>query len=221
MKEDSDDDALFSIGLMFDASAPKRMLTVHIGEGLEIALKSIGDDPGHKQSGQYLWPASVGLAKYLSQNPDLIRDVTTVLELGAGCGLCGITVTKLSPHINVYFTDYDNGTLDLIKESVSLNSIPLSRVFMQNLRWGDSGVSDIPKVSLVIGSDLIYCGDVVMPLFKTVSHYLEKLPESLFILATSFELEKVCKVKNFHHSYFTSLNVHRKPKKKSTAPVKC
>ncbi len=216
-ESDSDDEGLMSsVGFMFDNLHAKEIQQLFITSDLTIAIKTIGDQPGHKQSGQYLWPAAKSAAKYLvAEWENLPCSKDRVLELGAGCGLAGITVSTFAGVKQVVFTDYDMGTLSLIEDSVELNKAKmhedLQTIVTSYLEWGKVNSSAItsPTVrtfnsdisneyntfnhdtqfSLVIGTDLIYCKDVVIPLFTTVYHFLAKSDSnSRFILATSFAL---------------------------------
>jgi len=181
---EEDEENLSAIGFMFDASHEKFSTEFQISENLKIVVRNIGDCPGHKQSGQYLWPAANGLALYLDESKTVVLN-SNVVELGAGCGLAGLVAAKLGAD-KVLFTDYDYGSLSLIEESISLNNVqPLCSTSF--LEWGKTDSLSTLAVTLVIGSDLIYCKDVVTPLFTTVSLF----KEAQFVLATSFALGDV------------------------------
>ena len=82
-----------------------------------------------------------------------------VLELGAGCGLAGITAAHLGASL-VAFTDHDPGTLELIIQSLALQSFhdgdsaaateQLSsgsvspKTWCLDLSWGESGTGSEP-----------------------------------------------------------------------------
>jgi hypothetical protein len=70
---------------------------------VNISLFIIDDDPGHVQSGQYLWPAAYALSRYLLIHwQDILPSITSseerpqrsdppvVIELGSGVGMCGL-----------------------------------------------------------------------------------------------------------------------------------
>ena len=112
---------------MFDDAHSKCTKTVKVTGTMrssfhfDVKVKMIGEDPGHVQSGQYLWPA----AKYLANH---ICDVWTdlgsdrLIELGAGCGLVGLTAARLPNTKVVVFTDYDPGSCKLLEENIKLNN---------------------------------------------------------------------------------------------------
>lgn len=185
---------LCAIGFMFDAEHGREVREIHFEPNIDISLRTIGDKPGHVQSGQYLWPAAIAAGNYLIQNWSDIKS-TSVLELGAGCGLAGIVASKLDGVENVVWTDYDHGSLQLIQENIDENCSIHSHVHF--LEWGkliDPSVreeNEYPEdnFKLVIGTDLIYCKEVIQPLFKTVGDILHK--EGQFVLVSSFALDPV------------------------------
>ena len=135
--DDDDDDEmdLGAIGFMFDAqharctkrldftlpssSTPTTDTTTIATVGVTVRL--IGEDPGHVQSGQYLWPAAAYTARYLIEHWGSLR-ATAVVELGAGVGVAGLVVAQLPGCRRVVLTDYDPGALQLLRENIALNS---------------------------------------------------------------------------------------------------
>jgi predicted nicotinamide N-methyase len=127
-----DEDDFGSIGFMFDAEHHRVTKKVDFNNGLIIDLRLIGEDPGHVQSGQYLWPAAISASQHIIDNwiniTNIIKNYNdptcnikkniNILELGAGCGLAGLVSSKLSNINRVIFTDYDPGSLQLIQENV-------------------------------------------------------------------------------------------------------
>ena len=67
-----------------------------------------------------------------------------IIELGAGCGLCGLTCLKnLQSNVccAIYLTDYDPGSLKLLEENIALNrasdSSDTVTIQVKELKWGD------------------------------------------------------------------------------------
>lgn len=210
-----DESDLGAIGFMFDASHEKVVFDVNLNNGYQISLKTIGDTPGHKQSGQYLWPAAEIASNHFIANWPTLKS-ERVLELGAGCGLAGLLISQLPDVKEVVFTDYDYGTLTLIEESIQLNQVHNGdgnsiHQIVDFLEWGNfqfdpaKRTCEIPwmneKFKLIVGTDLIYSKDVVEPLFQTASYFLEQ--NGKFVLTSSFPLGQVSAV--HLHISFTSL----------------
>ena len=119
-EEDDDDLCLGAIGFMFDAQHARCTKHLHFDDNIHLEIRLIGEDPGHVQSGQYLWPAAAFTAKYLIQHWDTLH-ATTVVELGAGVGVAGLVASKLPGCRKVVLTDYDPGAIQLLQENMALN----------------------------------------------------------------------------------------------------
>eukprot|EP00596_Hydrurales_sp_CCMP1899_P011206 CAMPEP_0119040774 /NCGR_PEP_ID=MMETSP1177-20130426/10794_1 /TAXON_ID=2985 /ORGANISM="Ochromonas sp, Strain CCMP1899" /LENGTH=138 /DNA_ID=CAMNT_0007006137 /DNA_START=195 /DNA_END=608 /DNA_ORIENTATION=- len=117
--EEEQEGFLGSIGFMFDAQHARHIKTVCFGD-ITLLLKLIGEDPGHVQSGQYLWPAAAAMGQYLVDNWVTLQS-PSILELGAGVGLAGLVASKLKGTKKVVLTDYDHGSLQLLNENTELN----------------------------------------------------------------------------------------------------
>ena len=61
-------------------------------------------DGDEDHTGNYVWPSSYVLAKWLSSNAAETQG-KTVLELGSGCGLAGLTVAAMGAAKEVILTD--------------------------------------------------------------------------------------------------------------------
>lgn len=201
-----EEDSYQSVGFMFDAEARKEQIEICL-QGIKILLKLIDEEPGHVQSGQYLWPASYCLSNHLITCWDNLK-AENVLELGAGVGMGGILCSRLAGVKTVTLTDYDPGSLELLNDNIELNAVDNSQTSCKCkssfLQWGSdiSPDSDIfmNHYDLIIGSDLLYCTGVVNPLLKTVARIFATHPvgsssspiltSNLFVLASSFEVGK-------------------------------
>ena len=181
---------------MFDDAHSKCTKTVKVNGAksssfhFDVKIKMIGEDPGHVQSGQYLWPAARFLSNHIC---DVWADLGSdrILELGAGCGLVGLTAARLPNTKIVVFTDYDPGSCKLLQDNIELNNSSFSCT-VDDLTWGDDDKAKAlvqkhgGNFHLVVGSDLIYSKDVIEPLLSTVSIVLSV--EGVFVLASSFDV---------------------------------
>jgi hypothetical protein len=86
-------------------------------------------------TGFVMWPAAIMLSDYISKNPTLVENATSILELGAGCGLAGLTAAAMikkkrcdghtintSPQ-DVLFTDYNRTVLENLERNILLNNL--------------------------------------------------------------------------------------------------
>lgn len=198
---EEDDESMAAIGFMFDASHSRIMKSVVVSSNITIDLTLIGEDPGHVQSGQYLWPAALFASRHLVANWSLLaREM--VLELGSGCGLAGLTVCMLPGTRRVILTDYDPGCLSILGENYKINcrkndaSSPETQNFadvgIYQYIWGSSDASFRPMdgFGLIIGTDLLYCQEVVKPLLTSVNNLI-RAEGGIFVLVSSFEVGEV------------------------------
>ena len=150
------------------------------------------------------------MGHYLLDNWETLKS-SSILELGAGVGLAGILASKLPGAERVVLTDYDHGSIKLLEENVQLNSTAndTCKISTEFLEWGKTLVSDengcmscvgcikskssdemrgvkLETFSLVIGTDLLYCIEIVEPLFSSVKTLLFNAKSSRFILVSSF-----------------------------------
>jgi predicted nicotinamide N-methyase len=199
------DDELCSLGFMFDACHQRETRAVILKGDLVLQIRTIGDRPGHLQSGQYIWPASIAAANYIINRWDSLQ-CKTVLELGSGCGITGIALSKMEGVQSVIMTDYDLGSLQLISENIQLNGnsdSSSSRAISSShyLEWGapiPPAIQQLPLFPLdgfrlVVGADLVYSKDVIPALLRTVHSLLHK-SLGVFILVSSFRLSDVSSI---------------------------
>ena len=72
------------------------------------------------RTGLQLWAAAVVMGRWLTDlSPVLAR--RSVLELGAGCGLCGIVAARVCGAASVLLTDLAEHTLDNLRHNVEIN----------------------------------------------------------------------------------------------------
>ena len=93
-----------------------------------------------------------------------------VLELGAGCGLCGIAAAALCGARHVLLTDVPEHTLANLRHNVALNALD-ERANVAALDWNEPAAWP-PPVQVLLGSDLIYAAEAVQPLLRCVCDLL-------------------------------------------------
>lgn len=226
---------LTALGFLFDAAAAKAWVRHRFqapltspfdchGEdkdmrsSIQVEVQVIADEdgPGALQTGQRTWPAAPFLAQYLVEHwAGITFDrKCEVLELGAGCGLVGLTLAQLSGVDSIIMTDHDPGSLKLIQEGIYRNQHRWRdgvRCEISHMEWGKKlnrqivSLVNIERVNaehgsgkegimlLLVGSDLVYSLDVVESLFKTVADLFRHRDESgrgrgQFLLCGSFAL---------------------------------
>mmetsp|Transcript_20626 Transcript_20626/g.34498 ORF Transcript_20626/g.34498 Transcript_20626/m.34498 type:complete len:268 (+) Transcript_20626:315-1118(+) len=120
-----------------------------------------------------IWSASLLLADYLVEHrPAVIREGDVVLEIGAGCGLPGLTAAQAihPPPSHVYLTDIDEETLRNLELNAELNRKPgdsnttIITVTALDFDSPEASSSVIPKVDVVLAADVLYSGMSCTPI---------------------------------------------------------
>jgi len=164
-------------GFCKDVSLDWTQLTGHIDE-VEAGSETV--------RGGYVWIAArlttKFAAEWLESHP---RSDCTVLELGAGTGVVGILVSKLTEGSTVV-TDGNPAMLQLLQLNTEINR--RRNVVIAKLLWGED-IEPLPgqpllpaSFDLVVASDLLYSEDDVTPLWSSVERYLSHNADAAFIL---------------------------------------
>lgn len=126
-------------------------------------------------TGQIIWTCSIVTSWYIAHlaRRDVIDE--DVLELGAGCGLCGLTAALWAR--SVWLTDFEPEVLSLMERNAA--RVRVARV--AKLSWGDATDHVALEVSagrvtwrVIVGADVIYWSHAVPLLFDTVARLLAR-----------------------------------------------
>lgn len=96
-----------------------------------------------------LWQGSIGLAEYLGEHPDLVKN-KTVLELGCGLGLPSLVATHLGGE--VLATDFHPDVEEYFMRNCRHSSIHCD---YKRMNWREERCNS-QKFDVVIGSDVLY-----------------------------------------------------------------
>ena len=142
-------------------------------------------------TGLGIWSASLVMSRWMTSKSILGRfDNQTVLELGAGCGVPGLTVGLYSNAKSVYVTDFNPSTVRNLQYNIEINANRpstksstgaewLERVSASSIDWDDESTWPDNKMDYIIGSDLIYQQSIVPLLKKVVAGLLK--PDGRFL----------------------------------------
>ncbi len=211
----NDDEAEVGFFSLFDKEAHKERVVFDVGARgtrcISTEVFAICDSlPGALQSGHYVWPASVALAKYMVKFWESLPR-GPVVELGAGVGVAGITAAQLTaPRYPVVLTDHDGSVLEVCERSISklkeTNPEASGCLTSELLSWGNTDSSSIRDAvkrtqaeegfaasldgfALVLGADVIYDERIVKPLFETASSLLSEEHGAAFLISSSFSFD--------------------------------
>ncbi|KIL01047.1 hypothetical protein PAXRUDRAFT_821060 [Paxillus rubicundulus Ve08.2h10] len=150
-------------------------------------------------TGLRTWRASLILARYLLQHPELVA-YSNVLELGSGTGFIGILVASLQLHAvissstsnlagyvhtpSVYLTDVNSVVLARCQSNVQLpcnRSSSHPNIKYRSLDWLDSlscwesmiSFFGEARADMILGADIVFDPALVPPLVRTLSLALQ------------------------------------------------
>ena len=149
--------------------------------------------------GSHLWDSSIILSRYFALNRANYLNGDTVIELGAGLGLCGLWFAKFTNFKRVLITDKLD-QLSYIQSNIDLNSLH---------EKAEAAILDLSQVSvdesfnfvnLIIAADVLYDEGLVSSLFATVRKILEQ--------STHKDLQLIVaqKIRGSEDSKFLTLN---------------
>ncbi|KAF3699682.1 Methyltransferase-like protein 23 [Channa argus] len=146
---------------------PQDSLSVSIPEAL---------DP---QYGMYVWPCAVVLAQYLWTQREDLRD-KTVLELGAGVSLPGVVAARCGAKVILSDSTKTPLCLENCRRSCEANG--LRDAVVLGLTWGEISPDLVllPKLDIILGSDVFYEPQDFEDVLVTVAFLLRKNPSAQF-----------------------------------------
>lgn len=124
----------------------------------------IGDinDPDQTPCWAEVWPAAVGLARFIREGPDLSGK--TVLELGAGVGLPGVVCGLKGAAVT--FSDFQPQALELCERNARMHNLGQYRLLKEDWRY----YSNRERFDLVLASDIAYEPRLLPSLKKVLLH---------------------------------------------------
>ena len=160
---------------MDDGEDRDAVVTMKIRElAITRADNPFGTDtnPENDTTGLGIWPAAILLARVVIQHHELIRG-KVVLELGAGVGVPGIAAALYCHPAKVYMTDVHQPTLDNLQYNMRLNSLVDTQFIPKKVDWTDAASFPQELADIVIGSDLVYDGNILNILIPALMQMLK------------------------------------------------
>lgn len=178
-----------------DLRDPSDVFMLTVGDSITLTLSGIKAKFPHllQSTGLTLWEGSEKLCKYLCDHPQVVKD-KSVVELGAGLGLCGIVAHKHGAR-QVILTDGDTDTLGNMRSNIASNISDAggaASIFCKQLLWGKNVEAFREKwaqehgFDVVMGGDIAYAQESLEILFETALELLSEKPGSVFLLSFVF-----------------------------------
>ncbi|CAI5724074.1 unnamed protein product [Hyaloperonospora brassicae] len=137
-----------------------------------LRLRGLRRDIGQtlESTGLTLWRAGDFLSTFLYEHRRRFAG-KSILELGSGLGLSGILASYLTEK-PVVITDGDERTIEQLVANCRLNNVE-QRVQCRKLLWGVDLDQIRDTFDVVLGADVIYEQEHVLPLFETAKYLLK------------------------------------------------
>jgi len=123
-------------------------MTIAIGRDDEINLHLLQVDGSYATR---LWGSSIGLARWLTEDFEVLNATEIALELGCGSGLVSLALAKVGAAQKVVATDIDSSSLALIQQASMLNHVQISTELLNIC-----GAEPLPSADIVVASDVLY-----------------------------------------------------------------
>jgi predicted nicotinamide N-methyase len=162
-----------SHGSFVDRELKPFELALRGGQTLTFAQRSIADVC---DLGNAVWEGAVQLCRWLEERPALVRE-KRVLELGAGCGACGLVAGCLGAS-EVLLTDMSN-IVPLLESNVAANR-DCGVVAVAALDWTESPLPDYGSFDVVLAADCIYVHSPLAALVDVLQKYAKRGATILF-----------------------------------------
>ncbi|XP_029015026.1 protein-lysine N-methyltransferase EEF2KMT isoform X2 [Betta splendens] len=139
-------------------------------------------------TGLVTWEAALYLAEWALDHQQVFTD-RTVLELGSGVGLTGITICRSSRPKKFVFSDCHSTVLQKLRDNLELNGLTRQRspaISVEELDWRTVTDEHIKHLDadVVIAADVVYDPDIVESLVKILSSILKVLSSEVLICST-------------------------------------
>ncbi|KAG7390860.1 hypothetical protein PHYBOEH_006899 [Phytophthora boehmeriae] len=188
----------------------------------DVCVRVVQDTTKVDGLGGEVWAGALVLCEFLDDNAADYVCGRDVIELGAGCGLCGLVAASLGAKSAVLTDEYP----DLLDRNIAMNR----HIWAKNevatsaeLEWGvaDSMAPFVHKFDTMLGSEITQLGrDLHTPLLQTIHSVLRPGADSVALLSMDLcraTCEGTCDVNKCTASHFVAtakqvgFSVHKHP----------
>ncbi|KAJ0058448.1 hypothetical protein NL108_014626 [Boleophthalmus pectinirostris] len=136
-------------------------------------------------TGLVTWEAALNLAEWALENQQYFNN-RSVLELGSGAGLTGITVCSSLTPSRFMFSDCHPKVLHKLRQNVALNRLDQQAVQVEELDWAFVTEEELRAIGAetVIAADVVYDPVVVETLVRLLSRIVASSSPDIFICST-------------------------------------
>jgi len=143
-------------------------------------------------TGTRIWHGSWLHRQWVIENVDLLNSAESVIELGAGCGLLGMTISSMCPNLQVTMSDFaghfDGGeeasvvsnlvdnverNKQLLGKRAKVIELDWCRPHKPVLRWPSRGATELDAADVVVATEVLYTKDGASLFLSTLQHCLK------------------------------------------------
>jgi predicted nicotinamide N-methyase len=128
----------------------------------------------HNQVGMKLWKAGLLMGDFCINMPHLFQS-RSVLELGSGTGVTGITLAAVCHPSKIYMTDFHDEVLNNLEYNARINiDQSLSEVVVSHLDWSIYSEEKVLELDsdILIAADCTYSMDLCVIVLQMISSFL-------------------------------------------------
>ncbi|XP_035510574.1 protein-lysine N-methyltransferase EEF2KMT isoform X2 [Morone saxatilis] len=136
-------------------------------------------------TGLVTWEAALYLAEWALDHRQVFTG-RTVLELGSGVGLSGITICRSCSPRRFVFSDCHPRVLQALRSNVELNGLTPPSVGVEEVDWTAASEEQLERIGadVVIAADVVYDPDIAGSLVKLLSRILRGSSPEVFVCST-------------------------------------
>ncbi|RLN57786.1 hypothetical protein BBJ28_00004903 [Nothophytophthora sp. Chile5] len=194
----------------------------------DVCVRVVQDTTKVDGLGGEVWAGALVLCEFLEAQAEALVHGRDVIELGAGCGLCGLVAASLGAKSVVLTDEYP----DLLERNITKNRHLWAErkptgasviVSSGELEWGETAAMApfVGKFDSMLGSEITQLGrDLHVPLLETIRAVLRPGLESVALLSMDpcrATCEGICDVRKCTASHFVAaaqqigFSVHKHP----------
>lgn len=138
-------------------------------ENRAITLKESLSFVSEGTTGLCTWQASIALTNWFLQpkNQSRIKG-KTIIELGAGTGLCALSLVKFADPKKIILTDGSYPVINNLKLNVDINFENRQNIETKLLCWENIAAVNFESVDYIIASDVVYDISIFKDLTNTI-----------------------------------------------------
>nr|XP_046270286.1 protein-lysine N-methyltransferase EEF2KMT isoform X3 [Scatophagus argus] len=136
-------------------------------------------------TGLVTWEAALYLAEWALDHQQAFAG-RTVLELGSGVGLTGITICRSCSPSRFVFSDCHPSVLQKLRKNVRLNGLTSPAVSVEELDWTAATEEQLSEIGadVVIAADVVFDPDIAGSLVKLLSKILNRSSPDVLVCST-------------------------------------